>query len=65
MYTKKQWLIIVRNILRRLGYNTTTLGIDAEINRLSTKDAQIVYRKTLQEILHEDDFNYSLAEIDK
>lgn len=56
MYTRKQWLIIVRNILQKLGYNTTSLGIDAEINQLPIEDAEIYYKNTLQEILHDGNF---------
>ena len=56
MYTKSQWLTIVRNILRMLGYNTINMGIDGEINKSYTEEARIHYQNTLQDILNESGF---------
>lgn len=56
MYTVSQWLIIVRNILITLGYNTEScIVIDEEINESHIEDAEINYKMTLQEILDDDD----------
>lgn len=56
MYTQKEWLIIVRNILAILGYDTISLGIDEDIDQLPTDDVRIAYRNTLQDILNDDDW---------
>ena len=59
MFTKQEWLVIARNILRKLGYRNIIIGIDidAEITSLPKEDkATFAYKDSLREILHDRDF---------
>ena len=61
MYTVEEWLIIARNILRQLGYDTNSLDEEINFRRFSENEAIITHKDTLQEILNEEDWGYKYS----